>query len=273
MSEQDRFAFGKNWQAFLSGLDQERIDQAVDSLRSMLGVDTLSGRRFLDLGCGSGLFSLAAHRLQAQVVSVDFDADCVACTETLRDRYGSDSPAWEIIQGSILDQAFIHSLDRADIVYSWGVLHHTGDMDRAIEWAGERTKPGGLFMIAIYNDQGGASRRWLVIKKIYHRLPRLLRPLWVVTIAGVYECKFALARLLRLENPLPFRDWRAKKLDRGMSAWHDWVDWIGGLPFEVATPERITNALRDQGFVLERLTTVGNGWGCNQYVFSKPEVR
>ena len=73
MTEEARFAFGKNWQSFLSELDEDRIDQAVISLRQLLGLETLEGKRFMDLGCGSGLFSLAAQRLGAEVISIDYD--------------------------------------------------------------------------------------------------------------------------------------------------------------------------------------------------------
>ena len=271
MTEERRFAFGKNWQAFLAALDEDRVNQAVRSLQGMLGLKSLAGKKFLDLGCGSGLFSLAAHRLGAEVVSLDFDADSVACTEELRQRFGDAALAWDVMQGSVLDGELMRSLGRADVVYSWGVLHHTGEMDRAIRLSCERVNPGGLFFIAIYNDQGGASRRWLKIKRAYNRIPSWLRPLWVVMVAGCYETKFALARLARLQNPLPFQEWRAKRKDRGMSPWHDWVDWIGGLPFEVARPEQIIVPLRQQGLVLENLKTVGNGWGCNEYVFSKTD--
>ncbi|MGI9471557.1 MAG: class I SAM-dependent methyltransferase [Rubripirellula sp.] len=270
MTEQDRFAFGKNWQSFLSELDEQRIQEAVASLKTTLGVESLSGKRFLDIGCGSGLFSLAAQMMGAEVTSIDYDEDSVACTEELRSRFGSDSKVWEIRQGSVLDPTLMESLGRADVVYSWGVLHHTGAMDQAIGMAADRTKPDGMFCLAIYNDQGGASRRWLGIKRIYNRIPSLFQPLWVIVIAGYYELKFSLSRLLRLQNPLPLKDWRAKRHDRGMSAWHDWVDWVGGLPFEVAKPERIIMPLRQRGFVLENLRTVGNGWGCNEYVFSLP---
>ena len=277
MSEENRFAFGDNWKAYLAALDDDRINQAVTSLQSMLGVESLVGKRFLDLGCGSGLFSLAAHRMGASVVSIDYDAVSVGCTEELLQRFASTSgesgpPDWEIKQGSVLDESLMQSLGQADVVYSWGVLHHTGDMQRAIDLAADRTKPGGLFFIAIYNDQGGASRRWLAIKKTYNWLPSIARSLWVATIAGLYEMKFALSRLVRLQNPLPFRDWREKKQDRGMSAWHDWVDWIGGLPFQVATPEQIIVPLRKRGFVLQNLKTVGSGWGCNEYVFTKLDL-
>lgn len=271
MTKEERFAFGKNWQSFLAELDEDRMEQAVISLQQLLGLQTLEGKRFMDLGCGSGLFSLAAQRLGAEVISIDYDKFSVACSEELRDRFGSKSLRWDIKQGSVLDPVLMQSLGDADVVYSWGVLHHTGAMDEAISNAAERTKPNGLFCLAIYNDQGGGSRRWLRIKKIYNAIPPWLRFFWVLAVAGTYECKFALARLVRFKNPMPFRDWQAKRKDRGMAAWHDWVDWIGGLPFEVAKPEQIVVPLRQRGFVLENIKTVGNGWGCNEYVFSKSE--
>jgi len=268
MSKQ-RFEFGKNWKSFLAALSEEQIGVATGSLREMLDTDSLDGKRFLDIGCGSGLFSLAAHRLGAEVVSIDFDVDSVTCTKELKSRHADESANWKIQQGSVLDESLMRSLGQADVVYSWGVLHHTGSMDRAIDLASRATKLGGLFCIAIYNDQGPASGRWWLIKRIYNWSPNFLRPAWVALIAGTYECKFALARLSKFQNPMPFADWRAKKQDRGMSAWHDWVDWIGGLPFEVATPEKIESMLVQQGFRLERSSRIGKGWGCNEFVFRK----
>jgi 2-polyprenyl-6-hydroxyphenyl methylase/3-demethylubiquinone-9 3-methyltransferase len=264
-----RFAFGKNWQAFAREIDPERVDQAMDSLRASLQVVSLQGKRFLDLGCGSGLFSLAAYRLGAEVISVDFDQDSVRCTEQVRDQFGDGERDWQVGQGSILDERFVSSLGPADVVYCWGVVHHTGAMNRAIELVASCVRPGGSLCLAVYNDQGGASRRWLAIKRLYHRLPDWLQPAWVFLIAGYYEIKFALIRLLKGRNPLPFNDWQQKKRDRGMSVWHDWVDWIGGLPFEVASPEQVIVPLRKRGFVLEQLKTVRGGWGCNEYVFSR----
>ena len=139
----------------------------------------LSGKSFLDIGSGSGLFSLAASRLGARVLSIDYDAQSVGCTQELKSRFGNATGAWEIRQGSVLDDEMMQSLGRFDIVYSWGVLHHTGDMNSAIAAAKRRVANHGFLAIAIYNDQGGASRRWLMIKTLYHRLPAFLRPLWV----------------------------------------------------------------------------------------------
>ncbi|MDA9859369.1 class I SAM-dependent methyltransferase, partial [Rubripirellula sp.] len=140
MSETDRFEFGKNWKAFLASLDQQRIERAVESLRQTLGVESMEGKCFIDLGCGSGLFSLAAHQLGAEVTSIDFDMESVQCTEFLREHYAAKSPVWKIEQGSVLDASFLGSLGQGDYVYSWGVLHHTGAMQDAIALASERTR-------------------------------------------------------------------------------------------------------------------------------------
>ena len=272
-----RFEFGENWKSFLRHLDEDRIDQACRSLGTLTGMDDslnrpLAGKTFLDLGSGSGLFSLAAFRMGAQVVSIDYDPQCVACTDQLRRRESAPDERWRIHQGSVLDETLMQSLGSFDIVYSWGVLHHTGQMHRAIDAATYRVAANGMLAIAIYNDQGAASRRWLAIKKTYHRLPKPLRPAWVTMIASWYESKFALARLARGRNPLPFADWKKKKLDRGMSAWHDWADWVGGLPFEVASPDEIIGRLSKKGFQVAHQTTVGKGWGCNEFVFRKHQA-
>lgn len=280
---QRRFEFGENWQAFLKQVDPERIQQACLSLRSILSLDSeseqpLAGKSFLDIGSGSGLFSLAALLLGAdRVLSLDYDPNSVDCGSQLQTQLSSEQPElaerWQVIQGSVLDAEQLRSLGRFDVVYSWGVLHHTGNMAQAIENAARCVNDNGTFSLAIYNDQGGASRRWLRIKQVYNRLPKVLRGAWVLAIAGGYELKFAAARLVKGQNPLPFKDWAAKKQDRGMSAWHDWVDWIGGLPFEVAKPEDVILPLHDQGFHLTFLQTQTTGWGCNEFTFAKRPQR
>lgn len=297
-SDEPRFEFGENWKAFLETVDQDRVAAAAESLDRLLGSESLVGKTFLDVGCGSGLVSLAAFLAGASVTSFDFDPASVACTREIQRRFApaatsaidgpfeisdSDSTsdfgrarvrgaaAWQILAGSALDAGWLESLGSFDIVYSWGVLHHTGQLARGIELTCQRVAVGGLLVLAVYHDQGAASRRWAMIKRTYHRLPGRLRPLWVAAIAAAYETKFALARIAAKQNPLPFRDWRSKRADRGMSVWHDWVDWVGGWPFEVASPDAIINPLAEAGFSLRRIKTVGNGWGCNEYVFRRDQ--
>src|SRR5690242_11777920 len=101
-----RFEFGKNWQRFLNSLSDERIAIAEQSLIGYLDLPRLDGLRFLDVGSGSGLFSLAARRLGASVVSFDYDPHSVACTAELRRRYFPDDPSWGVLRGSVLDPAF-----------------------------------------------------------------------------------------------------------------------------------------------------------------------
>jgi len=265
MSEDSRFGFGKNWAAFLSSIDENKIQIAINSLKSALKIENLNGKKVLDIGSGSGLFSLAASRLGAEVVSIDFDIDSVACTQHLKTTFGAENSNWKIMQGSVLDEEFMSSLGKFDGVYSWGVLHHTGEMDNAIRIARQSVIKGGWFFISIYNDQGGASRRWLAVKALYNKLPKIVRPVYVFIIAAWNETIFAIKNLLQLRNP--FRKKNKESDYRGMSIWYDWVDWVGGFPFEVATPERIIIPLHEEGFVLSHLTTHTNGWGCNEYIF------
>ena len=166
-----RFEFGKNWARFLAAHTPEHAAQAEASLREMLGVQDLSGKTFVDAGSGSGLFSLAARRLGARVYSFDFDPHSVACTMELKRRYFDGDKNWTIEEGSVLDTRFLSGRGQFDVVYSWGVLHHTGAMWNALENVIPLVKEGGTLFIAIYNDQGTVSRRWTKVKRLYNRLP------------------------------------------------------------------------------------------------------
>jgi 2-polyprenyl-6-hydroxyphenyl methylase/3-demethylubiquinone-9 3-methyltransferase len=266
VSRGERFEFGKNWARFLKVLDDRRIEQAQQSLARMLGVSDLKGRRFLDIGSGSGLSSLVAHRMGAEVTSFDYDPTSVACTMELRRRYANDDASWRVERGSALDAGYLATLGRFDIVYSWGVLHHTGDMWRGLELAGDLVEPNGTLFIAIYNDQGAWSRRWARIKQVYcsGQLGRLgvsstIIPYWVL--------RGLAADLVWMRNPV--KRYSEYGQARGMAVWHDWHDWLGGFPFEYAKPEVILDFYSVRGFELRKLVTAGGSVGCNEFVFRR----
>lgn len=269
MNKGHRFEFGANWMRFLKVLNDDRINEAKKSLQKMLERKNLNGKTFLDIGSGSGLFSLAARQLGAKVHSFDYDPQSVICTQELKQRYFHEDTDWIIEQGSVLDRNYLSSLGRFDIVYSWGVLHHTGALWQAFENISGLICRGGKLFIAIYNDQGKASRYWMTIKIAYNRFPQGFK--WLILL----PC------LTRLWGPTiikdffrgkPFSAWRNYANVRGMSPWRDAVDWVGGYPFEVAKPEDIFDFYHKQGFELIKLRTCAGGHGCNEYVFYFPNV-
>jgi 2-polyprenyl-3-methyl-5-hydroxy-6-metoxy-1,4-benzoquinol methylase len=259
LSAGERFGFGENWSRFLRHLDEERIAQAERSLQQMLGLPSLQGLRFLDAGSGSGLFSLAARRLGASVHSFDYDPQSVACTKALRQRYAPEDAQWRIEEGSVLDAQYLQGLGSFEIVYSWGVLHHTGDEWTAMDNVSRRVGPGGRLFIAIYNDQGAISRYWTCVKRLYNA-SWLARWLLIAIYTPYFIGLRWLYRIITGRGPL----------SRGMSLWHDMLDWLGGYPFEVATPEAVFRFHWARGFRLREMTTAGGTGACNEFVFERP---
>ena len=264
----ERFEFGKNWRRFLRHVDESRIEFAKTALVTLLQTSDLHGLTFLDVGSGSGLSSLAASRLGARVTSFDYDPESVAASTELKRRFHDGKQPWVIGLGSALDAAFLQSLGTFDIVYSWGVLHHTGEMYRALENVLQCVRPGGVIAIAIYNDQGVWSRRWSRVKRVYCG-SELGKALALSAVVPYWVGRGLLSDLVHLRNPADrYREYRQH---RGMSILHDWVDWLGGWPFEVAKPEEIFRWFRERGYTLLNLTTAGGTMGCNEFVFRRDQ--
>ncbi len=173
-----------------------------------------------------------------------------------------------IEQGSILDEGYVASLGSFDVVYSWGVLHHTGAMWRALDLAQRLVNDEGLLAIAIYNDRGSQSARWRHIKHTYSRLPRVFKTPFAALVSAPEEMKGLLRSILTGRPGDYIRSWTEYDTRRGMSHWHDIIDWVGGFPYECARADTIFSFFKQRGFTLERLT-IGGGLGCSEYVFRR----
>jgi SAM-dependent methyltransferase len=262
-----RFRFGDNWLDFARGLSADQVAKAESSLRRLLRRDTLAGLSFLDIGSGSGLFSLAARRLGARVHSFDFDADSVACTARLRDLHFAGDREWTIEQGSILEDEYVRGLGTFDVVYAWGVLHHTGALHRALGIAARLVAPGGLFAFALYHRTLMCGL-WRWEKRWYSTAsPQAQRRARAVYVA-----------LLRTRFLLVGRDFRAHvadyRSDRGMDFMHDVHDWMGGYPYESILAPEADALMRRLDFVRLHATntplTAGLfGSGCDEYLYRR----
>jgi SAM-dependent methyltransferase len=262
-----RFEFGDNWRSFLNRLDADRIGEAEKSLKWLLNCERLDGQRFLDIGSGSGLCSLVARGLGADVVSFDYDPQSVRCTATLRERFFPNDSTWAVERGSILDAGFVSKLGQFDIVYSWGVLHHTGAMRDAIGKAAQLVAPGGTLALALYRKTA-LCWFWALEKRWYCRAPEAAQARARVAYVSLLQAAFALTR----------RDFATYVSNysgnRGMDFAHDVHDWLGGYPYESVGPTEVAALLTKLGFEQKRAKIHGAsiGWfgsGCNEYVYER----
>ncbi len=252
------FDFAKNWDAFSNQvLDERRVQIATQSLKKLLNQQTLDGCSFLDVGCGSGLFSIAASQMKANpVVGIDINPGCIDVSERNRTDLAPGAMI-RFAQVSALDTDALERLGYFDIVYAWGSLHHTGSMWESIRLVGQRVTLGGTYILAIYNRHF-TSPIWRQIKKLYNNVPRLIQKVMGFIFAGViYWAKFAVTG----RNPL--------QKERGMDFWYDVIDWIGGYPYEYATPEALQAFVVGQGFRLVLFIPANVPTGCNEFVFER----
>ena len=260
-----RFSFGKNWVSYSKNIGTIHIKNSEKDLKKFLKKN-IKNKKFLDIGCGSGLSSLSARNLGATVTSYDRDYFSTKCTRELKKKYYKDDKKWKILNsGDVLNSNFCKKLGKFDIIYSWGVLHHTGNQKKALQNIFYNSKKGSYFFIALYNDQGFNSKVWKIIKYTYNLLKfyplQIIFALFIliinIMIVHVFTFNNISLQLVKYKNnPKKLMDKQFAALKtflgylkdykkyRGMSYWHDQIDWIGGYPYEVSKPKDIINFLK-----------------------------
>jgi 2-polyprenyl-6-hydroxyphenyl methylase/3-demethylubiquinone-9 3-methyltransferase len=262
------FSFGQNWKEYLNSLNEDKINEAKKSLTRFLGgKDKIRNKTFVDIGCGSGLFSLAAFLLGAKkVVSVDIDDASLYCVNTLRKKYSSNPDKWVVKKGSALDKSFMKRLGKFDIVYSWGVLHHTGNMYQAFDNLTMLSHEKSIIYLAIYNNNRiffeGTSPFWLKIKKIYNSSNKIIKK----CIYYIYTLYLIFGITVSGKNTIKYiKDYHTL---RGMNFFTDIKDWLGGYPYEYASTQEITDYFKNLGYIAKKISKA-RSLGCNEYLIGR----
>lgn len=262
------FAFGENWSNFSENIDDAKIQEALNGFTELCPPEKVKGKTLIDIGSGSGLHSLSALRLGAKhVTAFDIDENSVNTTRSVLDKHW-DNDNYDVQIANILVNP---PTETFDIVYSWGVLHHTGAMWDAINNASKCVKDNGNFILAIYTKTRFCNF-WEKEKKLFTKAPRLIKTL----MTSIYSALLILRYLAKGKNP--YKEIKNYNQYRGMSWWHDRVDWLGGWPYESASAEEIIAFMKERGFELEHSQNTAPpigllGTGCGEYVFKKTSIK
>lgn len=258
----ERFSFGKNWATFIeSHFEESRVQNSMKVFQDFTSLSSLKGKSFIDIGCGSGLHSLSAFKLGVkEIVSFDFDPSSVSTCNSLKMSIGNP-PNWKVFEGSILDMDFIHKLGKFDFVYSWGVLHHTGNVWEAIKNTSQLVAPQGHMYLALYsrNVQPRADY-WLAVKQKYIASPAFIKI--VMEQSYLYRYYFGGSLIKYLTGFIKKEKFRT----RGMELMTDVRDWLGGWPMEFVYDEDVDSYVTKLGY---KQVKVKKGEACTEFLFKK----
>jgi 2-polyprenyl-6-hydroxyphenyl methylase/3-demethylubiquinone-9 3-methyltransferase len=260
-----QFDFGQNWKEFSeNALTDEKIHEARVALQDLLDED-IAGKTFLDIGFGQGMSLLLATERNAVTYGCDINPKCKQVLDANKARFFPSLSDRDVpcVVGSILERSVVEALAAKsttgayDVVHSWGVLHHTGDMTRAIEHAASLVRKDGLFVLALYNRHWTSST-WLAIKWLYCKSPEFLQRAF---IAIMYPVIWLAKFIVTGKSPM--------RQQRGMDFMYNVIDWVGGYPYEYESITETTQRMKKLGFELVKAVPAEVPTGCNEFVFRR----
>ena len=131
---------------YFDAIEDYRYNSDAPWLKDAVGFDHFQNKRLLEVGFGTGTDLLQFARAGAVVTGVDITPRSIEIARRRFDVYGQRG---EFLIGdgenlSFPDESF-------DVVYSFGVLHHTPDTQRAIREVHRVLRPGGKAIVMLYH--------------------------------------------------------------------------------------------------------------------------
>jgi len=263
-----RFKFGENWSNYSSSVNLEKIELAKKDIIRLVG--DVSNKSVIDIGCGSGIHTVAFIQLGVKsIVSFDYDLKSVETTKKLVKKFCYKKSKYKVFQADILNIDSLSGLNKRkfDIVYSWGVLHHTGSMFEAIISTTKFLKDNGILVLGLY-VKTKLCNFWYYEKKIFNKY-KFLQPL--IKLPFLF---FLIIGLSLKKRSSPYKIIHDYKKQRGMSIIFDVNDWLGGFPYESIDDNSLLNFLKLKGFKIVRKFNTNSrigffGAACGEWVLKK----
>ena len=228
------FAFGSR--DYFDAIEAYRYGVYSPWMKEKIGFDRYAGKRVLEVGCGTGTDLLQFARGGAQVTGVDLTPRSI---EIARKRFEVYQLRGEFALG---DAEQLHFPDDSfDVVYSFGVIHHTPDTERAIREIHRVLKPGGKAVVMVYHRSslyywaGIMLKRGLLRAELFHASPAELMSKYVEhTETGGRPLVKAYTRREARQLFRPFRDCHieVQQLTREELRWvgkhlpESWLQWL-----------------------------------------------
>jgi SAM-dependent methyltransferase len=262
-----KFDFGSNWNSFFKKVNEQNIQKSIDSILELCPKEIVAGKSVIDIGCGSGINSIAFERIGARTVSaVDVDKGCLDTTNEMILRF-TNAQKFQVFHCDILETEKLPN-SKFDLVYSWGVLHHTGNMNLAIMNSIKLVNQSGYLFIALYRKTAFCDY-WRFAKRTYVKSPIVLQKLYFLLAVMSfipYDCIRG--------KVMPSTLIKSYSSSRGMNYFTDIRDWLGGYPYESIKSHDLETLIESQGFKLIKSNAKPyhfglRGSGCDEFLFKR----